>query len=142
MGNIFWSALWVFMTALIFYNSSLPAEASDEISCSVVGLVSWINAFLDKPVSLPVLNHIIRKASHFSEFFVQTLLLCKVFCSFRVSRKTSSGYILLLCLMTAVTDEFIQLHTSGRSGQISDIMLDFSGGFSGWLLYQEWGGNR
>ena len=138
MGNIIWGALWVFMTALIFYNSSLPAEVSDEISYSVVGLVSWINAFLDKPVPSPVMNHIIRKASHFSEFFVQTLLLCKAFRTFRVSRKTASGYILLLCLMTAVTDEFIQLYTPGRSGQVTDIMLDFSGGFCAWLLYQVW----
>ena len=125
-------------TGFIFYNSSLPAPVSDETSYYFVNLVAWINAFLDKPVPLPVMNHYIRKTAHFTEYFVQALLLCNAFQTDRTDRKNSHSCILLLSLMTAVLDEYIQLFSPGRSGQVTDIMLDFSGAFSGWLAYQLW----
>ena len=125
-------------TGFIFYNSSLPAPVSDENSYYFVNLISWINAFLDKPVPLEEMNHYIRKTAHFTEYFVQALLLCNAFQTDRADRKNSHACILLLSLMTAVLDEYIQLFSPGRSGQVTDIMLDFSGGLSGWLAYQLW----
>ena len=125
-------------TGFIFYNSSLPAPVSDETSYYFVNLIAWINAFLDKPVPLPEMNHYIRKTAHFTEYFVQSLLLCNAFQSDRTDRRNSHCCILLLSLMTAVLDEYIQLFSPGRSGQVTDILLDFSGGFSGWLAYQLW----
>ena len=137
MRTFYWVAALAF-TALIFYHSSLPAAASNETSYFFVKLIAGINSFLDKPVPLPVMNHIIRKTAHFTEFFVQAVLLCNAVQDSRADRKGSHGYILLLSLMTAVVDEYIQLFSPGRSGQVTDIMLDFSGGFCAWLLYQVW----
>ena len=125
-------------TGFIFYNSSLPAPVSDENSYYFVNLISWINAFLDKPVPLEEMNHYIRKTAHFTEYFVQALLLCNAFQTDRADHKNSRGCILFLSLLTAVVDEYIQLFSPGRSGQVTDIMLDFSGAFSGWLAYQLW----
>ena len=125
-------------TGLIFYNSSLPAPVSNESSYFFVKLVAGINSFLDKPVPLPEMNHYIRKTAHFTEYFVQALLLCNAFQTGRADRKNSHVCILLLSLMTAVTDEYIQLFSPGRSGQVTDIMLDFSGGVTGWLSFQLW----
>ena len=137
MLKFYWVLSLIF-TGLIFYNSSLPASASDEMSYFFVKLVAEINAFLDKPVSLQMMNHIIRKTAHFLEYFIQALLLCKAFRVTRIESKASHGYILLFSLMTAMFDEYIQLFSPGRSGQVTDIMLDFSGGFTGWLSYQLW----
>ena len=125
-------------TGFIFYNSSLPAPVSDENSYYFVNLISWINAFLDKPVPLEEMNHYIRKTAHFTEYFVQALLLCNAFQTDRADRKNSHSCILLLSLLTAVLDEYIQLFSPGRSGQVTDIMLDFSGAFTGWRAYQLW----
>ena len=125
-------------TGFIFYNSSLPAPVSDENSYYFVNLISWINAFLDKPEPLEEMNHYIRKTAHFTEYFVQSLLLCNAFQTDRADRQNSHSCILLLSLLTAVLDEYIQLFSPGRSGQVTDIMLDFSGAFSGWLAYQLW----
>ena len=122
-------------TGFIFYNSSLPASVSDENSYYFVNLVAGINALLDKPVPLEEMNHYIRKTAHFTEYFVQALLLCNVF---QTDRKNSHSCILLLSLLTAVLDEYIQLFSPGRSGQVTDIMLDFSGAFTGWLACQLW----
>ena len=137
MRKLYGVAALVF-TGFIFYNSSLPAPVSDETSYFFVDLVAWINAFLDKPVPLPVMNHYIRKTAHFTEYFVQALLLCNAFYTDRTDRKNSRGCILFLSLLTAVLDEYIQLFSPGRSGQVTDILLDFSGGFSGWLSFQLW----
>ena len=137
MRKLYGAAALAF-TALIFYNSSLPAPVSDETSYFFVNLVAGINSFLDKPVPLPEMNHYIRKTAHFLEYFIQALLLCNAFHAERTDRTTSHGYILLLSLMTAVLDEYIQLFSPGRSGQVTDIMLDFTGGFSGWLCFQLW----
>lgn len=125
-------------TGFIFYNSSLPAPVSDENSYFFVNLIAGINAFLDKPVPLSDMNHYIRKTAHFTEYFVQALLLCNAFRSDRTDRGDSHACILFLSLMTAVLDEYIQLFSPGRSGQVTDILLDFSGGFSGWLSFQLW----
>ena len=125
-------------TGFIFYNSSLPAPVSDENSYYFVNLVAGINAFLDKPVPLEEMNHYIRKTAHFTEYFVQALLLCNAFQTDRADHKNSRGCILFLSLLTAVLDEYIQLFSPGRSGQVTDILLDFSGGFSGWLSFQLW----
>ena len=125
-------------TGFIFYNSSLPAPVSDENSYYFVNLISWINAFLDKPVPLEEMNHYIRKTAHFTEYFVQALLLCNAFQTDRADRQNSHSCILLLSLLTAVLDEYIQLFSPGRSGQVTDIMLDFSGAFTGWLAFQLW----
>ena len=126
------------LTGLIFFNSCLPAPVSDEASYFFVNLVAGINTFLDKPVPLPEMNHYIRKAAHFTEFFMQALLLCNVFHADRTDRRNPHACILLLSLMTAVLDEYIQLFSPGRSGQVTDIMLDFSGAFTGWLVFQLW----
>ena len=137
MQKFYWFLSLIF-TGLIFYNSSLPASASDEMSYFFVKLVAEINTFLDKPVSLQMMNHIIRKTAHFLEYFIQVLLLCNAFRVTRIESKASHGYILLFSLMTAMFDEYIQLFSPGRSSQVTDIMLDFSGGFTGWLSYQLW----
>ena len=39
--------------------------------------------------------------------------------------------ILFTGLLTAVIDETIQLHVPGRSGQVSDVLIDFSGCITG-----------
>ena len=39
--------------------------------------------------------------------------------------------LLFLCLLTALTDETIQLFVPGRSGELRDVWIDFAGGVLG-----------
>jgi VanZ family protein len=39
-----------------------------------------------------------------------------------------------VCLATAVIDEFIQYFSPGRSAEVRDVLLDFSGAFLGVLM--------
>lgn len=72
------------------------------------------------------LTHIVRKAAHFYNFAVLGILLCtdKSFC------KESVIKTVLWCiagLLMAMLDEFHQYFVPGRSAEIRDVMIDFSG---------------
>ena len=131
----FWLLLVVVLTAVIFVNSSLPATESGKLSGFVAQFVVQLSRLLDIELKGDV-EHTIRKLAHFLEFACLGLLWCKTFASFRVSNRTSTGYILLLCLLTAVTDEYIQLFSLGREGKVMDVLLDFSGAACAWLWYR------
>ena len=131
----FWLLLVVVLTAVIFVNSSLPATESGKLSGFVTQFVAQLSQLLDITLKGDV-EHTIRKLAHFLEFACLGLLWCKTFASFRVSNRTSTGYILLLCLLTAVTDEYIQLFSLGREGKVMDVLLDFSGAACAWLWYR------
>ena len=131
----FWLLLVVVLTAVIFVNSSLPATESGKLSGFVAQFVAQLSQLLDITLKGDV-EHNIRKLAHFLEFACLGLLWCKTFASFRVSNRTSTGYILLLCLLTAVTDEYIQLFSLGREGKVMDVLLDFSGAACAWLWYR------
>ena len=131
----FWLLLAVVVTAVIFVNSSLPATESGKLSGFVAQFVVQLSQLLDIELKGDV-EHTIRKLAHFLEFACLGLLWCKTFASFRVSNRTSTGYILLLCLLTAVTDEYIQLFSLGREGRVMDVLLDFSGAACAWLWYR------
>ena len=131
----FWLLLVVVLTAVIFVNSSLPATESGKLSGFVAQFVVQLSQLLDIGLKGDV-EHTIRKLAHFLEFACLGLLWCKTFASFRVSNRTSTGYILLLCLLTAVTDEYIQLFSLGREGKVMDVLLDFSGAACAWLWYR------
>ena len=131
----FWLLLAVVLTAVIFVNSSLPATESGKLSGFVAQFVAQLSQLLDITLKGDV-EHTIRKLAHFLEFACLGLLWCKTFASFRVSNRTSTGYILLLCLLTAVTDEYIQLFSLGREGKVMDVLLDFSGAACAWLWYR------
>ena len=131
----FWLLLLVVLTAVIFVNSSLPATESGKLSGFVAQFVAQLSQLLDIELKGDV-EHTIRKLAHFLEFACLGLLWCKTFASFRVSNRASTGYILLLCLLTAVTDEYIQLFSLGREGKVMDVLLDFSGAACAWLWYR------
>ena len=131
----FWLLLVVVLTAVIFVNSSLLATESGKLSGFAVQFVVQLSQLLDIELKGDV-EHTIRKLAHFLEFACLGLLWCKTFASFRVSNRTSTGYILLLCLLTAVTDEYIQLFSLGREGRVMDVLLDFSGAACAWLWYR------
>lgn len=131
----FWLLLVVVLTVVIFVNSSLPATESGKLSGFVAQFVAQLSQLLDITLKGDV-EHTIRKLAHFLEFACLGLLWCKTFASFSVSNRTSTGYILLLCLLTAVTDEYIQLFSLGREGRVMDVLLDFSGAACAWLWYR------
>lgn len=112
------------MTAFIFYNSARPAVESARTSGRITGSLISILAQLGVQVKFGMLETIIRKTAHITEFFLQAVLIAN---SFSGRYKNRIVYILFLGLLTACTDEYIQLFFDGRGGLVSDIVIDFAG---------------
>ena len=89
-------------------------------------MVGWVidnMAFLFKDRGMA--THYVRKFAHFAEFFAQGAALSGAI--FSVKYYKNFIYVLLTGLFTACIDEHIQLFFEGRSAQISDVFVDFSG---------------
>ncbi len=126
-------ALTAFMIGFAFVHSSMSAAASSVESAEALDFITQI--FRSLGFSIEMTDHIIRKLAHFSEFTVIGGLLTS--CAYSFDRFKPYRYIfavLFTGLFTAVIDEAIQLFSDGRSGQITDVLLDFSGVLTGTLI--------
>lgn len=119
--------------AFIWLHSTQTAEESTVES---VGVMTFLNDFFAKlGLSMELTDFIVRKSAHFCEF---ALLGCLSFWSARqlngrfVKNLMPVGFV---CLATAVTDELIQMYSPGRSSQVTDVILDFSGAAAGVLFF-------
>ena len=107
------SCAWI---AFIFLRSAQPAVSSSEESGR---LLSWLQQFF------PWLTvFLIRKAAHFTEFFILGALTS---CTFRAAGIPHTLPALLTGLVVAVSDELIQLTQEGRSCEVRDMCIDFAG---------------
>lgn len=125
--------LWVMV---IFSFSLQPADTSSQLS---LGVGHWLidllpSAIEDKLMAmsqaqLKFLHTLLRKAGHFSEYFILGMLsmITVLQTKLRYKRWTGLGF----CLLVASVDETIQLFVSGRSGQVSDVVLDLVGALCG-----------
>ena len=119
--------LWV---AFIFSNSMDNADASTLKSGAVLALLrrnlgsegAALTEFID------------RKTAHFTEFASEGVRLFLVVKGYTTRPLRFLGRPLLAGLMTALTDETIQLFSLGRSSQVTDVWIDFAGVVTGTLL--------
>ena len=79
------------------------------------------------------IDHPVRKTAHAMEYAVLGLLTAGAF----IDRRTSirAGILVPWCIATAyaASDEIHQLFVPGRSGQVSDVILDSAGVLAGLL---------
>ena len=122
------AVLAILMTAFIFYNSAQPAVESAKTSGKITGVLFTVLSYFSVPLKADVLEVIVRKTAHITEFFIQALFIAN---SFSGKYKNRIVYVLFLGLLTACTDEYIQLFFDGRGGLVSDIAIDFGGTAAG-----------
>ena len=127
------TAVTGFFVLFIFSNSLAPADVSGGASSRALEIVQSILAALRWNV--PVTEHFLRKAGHFSEYLALGLLLAATLRAYMPRAGVGIFLPLFAGLLTAVLDETIQLFVEGRSGQISDVLLDFSGVLAGLGLF-------
>ena len=129
--------LWV---AVIFSFSLQPATTSSEVSRGVgEWLVETFVPFLSERLEamsveqLEFSHTLLRKAGHFSEFFVLGVLAMLSVLQTKVRYRLLSA--LSFCALVAAVDETIQLFVSGRSGQVTDVVLDSVGALCGIVVF-------
>lgn len=90
-------------------------------------------AFVDK------VDHPIRKTAHATEYAILGMLLCGAIYDRKKQRRMRTILPWIIGTLYAATDEFHQLFVPGRSGQITDVMLDSTGVLVGvFLIYMIW----
>lgn len=112
----------------------VPGPASDDQSMAVVGWLSahapWLAATLG-----PLANLAVRKCAHFVEYACLGLLVGRALGPVGEGRLGSWTAVAIAAgTVVAAIDEAIQLTVPGRSGQLSDVILDGCGVTAGVVL--------
>lgn len=139
--KIIFSVLTVLWMAIIFWFSSAPAEESTDMSLSagtvvarllVPGYEQWTveeqEAFAEK------IDHPVRKTAHATEYAVLGMLILGTLWACQAAGNRRFVVAWIATTAYAATDEFHQLFVAGRSGQISDVVLDSVGAAAGILV--------
>lgn len=140
---------WIFLAAaafwmvMIFSLSHQKAQQSNEISGGITyraaeaagKLLGWDDARMEHYGK--IWEHPVRKMAHMTEYAVFAVILLGNFSQYGNTEKRRYLWAQLGAVGYAATDEFHQLFIQGRSGQISDVIIDATGACIGLLAV--WG---
>ncbi|MDT8719495.1 VanZ family protein [Clostridium sp. 19966] len=121
--KLFLLIIWLI---LIFMFSNQPAVVSDGNSHFVIYIFDKLGLNMES-VFGNMADFLVRKAAHFSEYFILYILI------FNVMRDGYTGKKLFLLSLLGVflyacTDEFHQIFIPGRTAKFRDVLIDTSGG--------------
>ena len=119
-----WIAL-LFWIGLIFDMSNQPGDISSKQSGLVLKLFQVIGIDLNKELG-ELATFIVRKAAHFTEYFILYLLTVNVI-KYYFGIKRAILYALIFSIFYACTDEIHQYFIPGRSMAFKDVLIDSSG---------------
>jgi VanZ family protein len=131
----------VIIMVIIFYFSAKPAITSAESSLRISQtLINAYESFTDvsfeelvRSQVLSELDHAVRKTAHFIEYALLAAAFVLHFTIRKVGSRGKLGFSVLITAVYAMTDEFHQTFVPGRSGQVSDVLLDSCGAITGAL---------
>lgn len=118
------------VVAFIFSNSMQPAAQSSEVSG---GLLETVNRLLSL-IGMSMSEHLLRKLAHLTEFAllgVCLILTTRAYTDHVLQHITTP---LFAGLAVPVLDETIQMFSVGRSAEVKDVLIDFSGVLIGMAL--------
>ena len=137
--SVVWFIITIVWMTVIFCFSAQPADVSTDTSLHVgmtIGKMSVPDfSKLPKEEQMDYAKKIefpVRKMAHATEYAILGCLLTNLCRS--LSMKKAYMWSWLMGSAYAATDEFHQLFVPGRSGQITDVMLDSVGCLTGCLL--------
>lgn len=137
--SVVWLIITVVWMTVIFCFSAQPADVSTDTSLRVgmtIGKMSVPDfSKLPKEEQMDYAKKIefpVRKMAHATEYAILGCLLTNLCLS--LSMKKAYMWSWLMGNAYAATDEFHQLFVPGRSGQMTDVMLDSVGCLAGCLL--------
>ena len=121
--------------AFIFSNSMQVGTVSELASGRVLQLLQKIFTRLGMPgVANHITMHLVRKLAHFCEYMLEGFLLMLCLRVYTRHFVKHMSWPILAGLLTALTDETIQLFSDGRSSQVMDVWIDFAGVMTGLLV--------
>ena len=134
-GRVLFTLALIGCIVFIFSNSMKIASVSTVSSSRVLTLLQAALRRLGHPaLAQRLTDHIVRKLAHFCEYMLEGFLL--MLCM-RVYTRQYIWHIsvpMLGGVLTALTDETIQIFSPGRSSQVTDVWLDSAGVLAGILV--------
>lgn len=137
--SVVWLIITVVWMTVIFCFSAQPADVSTDTSLRVgmtIGKMSVPDfSKLPKEEQMDYAKKIefpVRKMAHATEYAILGCLLTNLCLTFPMRKAYMWGW--LMGSAYAATDEFHQLFVPGRSGQMTDVMIDSVGCLTGCLL--------
>ena len=119
-----WIAL-LFWMGLIFYMSNQPGDVSSKQSGLVLKLFQFIGIDLNNELS-ELATFIVRKTSHFTEYFILYFLSINVMKCY-LNIKNTIFYSFIFSFFYACTDEIHQYFIPGRAMAFRDVLIDSAG---------------
>ena len=128
-----WAVAFACWVAFVWCHSLVQGPQSSLESGLVVTLVRPVFEMLGVH-DADLMSLLVRKAAHFSEYAVLGVLARGLFSTLRSEKGVRPFPAALLVALVPAVDECIQLFVPGRSGQLTDVLLDLSGVVAGALL--------
>ena len=129
-----WAVALSCWVAFIFGHSLIQGPQSSLESGFVVSIIRPLFEAVGIS-SLDLMTLVVRKTAHFSEYAVLGVLACGLLRALRRERGARPIPAGLLVALVPVADETLQLFVPGRSGQLTDVLIDLSGVAFGVLAY-------
>lgn len=87
-----------------------------------------------KEQTLNIIETVIRKVAHFSEYTIVGILLMSLISTYNLRQKNRFLISIGIGFLYACSDELHQLFVPGRSAQFTDVLIDTSGVFMGCII--------
>ena len=131
--SIWWAAAFACWIAFVWGHSLIQGPQSSLESGMVVTLLRPLFEVVGV-TDADLMAFLVRKAAHFTEYAILGVLARGLFGSLHAERGVCPLPAGLLVAFVPVVDECIQLFVPGRSGQLTDVLIDLSGVIVGALL--------
>lgn len=123
--------------ALIFFLSAQDGEQSADLSG---GITEWVNEVIEQvapgvELHMDEVSFFVRKNAHFFAYMLLSILILNAVRRSGGQGLMSFGLAFVISVLYAISDEVHQLFVPGRSGQVSDVVLDSIGAIIGIALY-------
>lgn len=129
-----WLAVFVLAICFIWGNSMRQGVDSTHLSTGALFIIQDILRDLGLPGGW-LTDHIVRKTAHFTEYTALGIIAMQAFTPHRETfSRAALGAFFLAVVAIPCLDETLQLFVDGRSGQVSDVLLDCGGILFGCLL--------
>jgi hypothetical protein len=126
-----WPAL---VWAVVISTFSTGLFTSDNTSRIIIPILHWLFPHAAMP-TLFWIHHLVRKAAHFTEYFILSLLILRGIRGGR--RETHLAWALVTIIVVAgyaSLDELHQAFVPDRTPAFSDVLLDTTGGIAAQIV--------
>lgn len=129
----------IVLMVIIFIYSNMPGDessvASNSIADKIAAVVENVSGYQMSEDSVAVLNKVIRKGAHFTEYAILAVTIMFPLSDIVKNKKKLFLLSFLIAAGYATSDEIHQYFVPGRSAKIADVLIDSSGGLTGLILF-------